>query len=160
MNKNILAAIALAILLSACDSETNGASPQPAATPVAGADTTPAPAPSAPGAVLMGGYTPAFAHRVRSQRHEAIGDGKYRHVVIVEYMDMDEQVVGETLSRELAGRGLNVKGPMERNGAQRYLAQNSKVGQMYADINSKSTLELGAGARGTIYFSWQDGEAR
>lgn len=158
MNKNILATIALAILLSACDSETNSASPQPAATAVA--DTAPAPAPSAPGAVLMGAYTPAFAHRVRSQRHEALGDGKYQHVVIVEYMDMDEQVVGETLSRELAGRGLNVKGPMERNGAQRYLAQNSKVGQMYADVNSKSALELSPGARGIIYFSWQDGEAR
>lgn len=112
-------------------------------------------------ALLIGGYVPKFAHKVRSQRHEAVEDGQYRHIVIVEFMGQDAAAVGEALKQELVGRGLTVKGPALRNdGAERYQAQNSKVGVMFADISASPKLKLSPDAKGTIYFSWKDAVSR
>lgn len=157
MNTRYLLALALVVgmSLAACSSETETT---PAAGP-ASADSAPAAA-VRDGARLMGGYVPTFAHRVRSQRHEPGEGGKYRHIVIVEYLGIDDAQIGDVLRRDLEDRKLTVRGPMERAGAQRYLAQNSRIGQMFADINTQPKLALGKGAQGTIYFTWQDDEKR
>jgi hypothetical protein len=148
--------------LAACSSQTN---PTPPATRASAAATaTPGaegePAAKAESARLMGGYVPTFSYRLRSQRHQASGDGKYQHIVIVEYLDVDDAEIGDILRRDLEGRGLAVRGPAEHSGAQRYVAQNSRVGRMFADINAEPQLALGKRAQGTIYFSWQDDEQR
>lgn len=115
-----------------------------ASSPVAGASFT-----------LMGGYVPTFEARLRSKRDEPLADGRFRHITIVEYNVADD-AIGDLLLADLKARGLAVKEPVERNGAIRYVAQNSKVGRLTADINKEPALKLPPQAQGTIYFVWED----
>ena len=110
-----------------------------------------------PKAQLMGSFVPKFAHRVRSQRHDDLGNGMFRHIVIVEYWDLDRDEAVATLEKELKARGLAVKEPVVRDdGALRLVAQNSKVGRMTVDLNTTPAVALSEGAKGTMHFSWQD----
>jgi hypothetical protein len=113
--------------------------------------------PRGPKAQLMGGFVPKFAHRVRSQRHDDLGNGMFRHIVIVEYWGLDGDEAVATLEKELKARGLVVKKPVVRDdGAMRLVAQNSKVGRMTVDLNTTPAVALSEGAKGTMHFSWQD----
>jgi hypothetical protein len=81
----------------------------------------------------------------------------FRHIVIVEYWDLDRDEAVATLEKELKARGLAVKEPVVRDdGALRLVAQNSKVGRMTVDLNTTPAVALSEGAKGTMYFSWQD----
>lgn len=155
MKLRVMLFAAAALVLVACGekkSEQNqAATPTPdaagtpsATSPVAGADFA-----------LMGGYVPTFETRLRSKRDEPLADGRFRHVVIVEYNVADD-AIGDLLAADLKARGLGVKDPVERNGAIRYVAQNSKVGRLTADINKDPALKLPPQAQGTIYFVWED----
>ena len=155
MKLRVMLFAAAALVLVACGekkSEQNqAATPTPdaagnpvASSPAAGVEFT-----------LMGGYVPTFETRLRSKRDEPLADGRSRHIVIVEYNVADD-VIGDLLAADLKARGLCVKEPCERNGATRYIAQNSKVGRLTADINKDPTLKLPPKAQGTIYFVWED----
>lgn len=155
MKLHVLLFAAAALMLGACGekkSEQNQAADQGP-----GAVGTPIPTASVARAEfsLMGGYVPTFEVRLRSKRDEPLADGRFRHIVIVEYNVVDD-AVGDLLSADLKARGLSVKDPVERNGAIRYVAQNSRVGRMTADINKDPALKLPPQAQGTIYFAWED----
>lgn len=153
MKLRVMLFAAAALVLVACGERKS--EQHQAATPAP--DAAGAPAATGPGAefALMGGYVPTFEARLRSKRDEPLADGRFRHVVILEYNAGDD-VIGDLLSADLKARGLSVKDPVERNGATRYVAQNSRVGRMTADINKDPALKLPPQAQGTIYFAWED----
>lgn len=104
-------------------------------------------------AELMGGYVPTFEHRLRSQREDRLEDGGTRHVAVVEYYVSDDEVE-RMVQADLESLRLNVTGPEAMNDSVRFVARNSKVGRMTADINRDPSLQLRPGANGVIRFSW------
>lgn len=58
-------------------------------------------------------YTPSFKHAHRSQRQDENKDGRFRHVVIVEYLGGDRRQVIDTLRADLEFRAFKVDGPAE-----------------------------------------------
>lgn len=156
MKLRVVLCMAAVLTLAACGEKKSEQNQVAAPTPDAGASQEAAAAPAA-GAefALMGGYVPSFGNRLRSKREEALSDGRFRHIVIIEYNAADD-AIGDLLAADLKARGLSVKDPVERNGAIRYVAQNSRVGRMTADINKDPALKLPPQAQGTIYFVWED----
>lgn len=158
MRKTIISTALLCLVLAGCNQE----SPvdQGASSPVENAATpTPAKTSSATAVVLADNYTPTFAHRVRSQRHEATG-AKFRHVVITEYLDLDAAAVIAAIQSDLTGRGFTVAAPVAHGGATR-LVGKKKALRFVADVHASPAVELQAeNARGIVSFTWLDGEPR
>lgn len=149
------AAAAICALLAAC-----GPGDKAAATGGKGNGSQGTAAPNEKKATLMGGYTPKYNHRLRSQRVDSLPDGKFRHIVIVEYIGYSADEIPQVLAGDLKAAGLTAKGPSAGpGGAQRFFGQNSKIGQLTADLSTNSTLKLGRGANGTVYYSWIDGKS-
>ncbi|WP_203323183.1 hypothetical protein [Pseudoxanthomonas beigongshangi] len=155
MKLRVMLFSAAALVLVACGEKKS--EQDKTAVPAVDAAATPAVTGPAAGVdyTLLGGYVPTFETRLRSKREEPLSEGRSRHIVIVEYKATDD-AIGDLLSADLKARGLVVKEPVERNGAIRYVAQNSKIGRMTADINKDPALKLPPEAQGTIYFVWED----
>jgi len=124
------------------------------------ADTAANPAKESTARSLADGYRPTFKYVMRSQRHVKRDDGRFLHVVIVEFLGTDKQSVIKTLRRDLEARGFSVDGPVEHGDASRLTAKKSGV-QMIADVNDSPSLEMKSpDAKGIVYFSWQDRKQR
>lgn len=110
------------------------------------------------GAAYIAGYQPGFPHRVRSQRHKAVVAGQYQHVVIAEYLHVDDKTVVEGMISDLEKEKFAVEGPIKNQDAIRYVASRDAV-TLTIDIHAQPSLPLVAeGARGIISFAWRDGQ--
>ncbi|MGY0618363.1 acyltransferase family protein [Lysobacter sp. A378] len=111
-------------------------------------------------AILVGGYQPGFPYKIRSQRHVRRDNGVVQHVVITEYIGIDEDAVVTTLRDELGKRGFSIDGPVSKGNAKRWVARRGTY-DMVIDITSDPAIELvSPGARGIAYFAWKDERLR
>lgn len=105
--------------------------------------------------VLADGYTPPFALRLRSQRHQPSA-GKFRHVVAAEFKDLDAKAAVDKLSADLAGKGYKVDPAVDHSGGVRLGAQ-AKGAHMTLDVYGPAGTTLKyPGSQGLIYVTWVD----
>jgi hypothetical protein len=162
MNNKMIYVALLCVLATACQQEQTDAAldTQASARNTSSGAEERAGASRSDKAVLLAGYTPPFAHNIRSQRHEPAG-GRYRHVVIVEYLDADAKEVIEALQSDLAARGFSVDGPAAYQDAIRMTAEADDGASMVITVHGAPDLELHSpGAQGLVTFSWLDSESR
>lgn len=161
MTYKLIVPMLLCVLAAACQQEPPDAAGE-ARAPVAAAAVVQArsgDAPAAESAVLLDGYSPSFAHTIRSQRHEPAG-ARYRHVVIVEYT-ADTTAVIDALQSDLKSRGYKLAGPAAYQDAIRIVAEAGDGTSMVVTIHGEPKLELQSPkARGLVTFSWLDNEPR
>jgi len=161
MNKQlVMAAGLLCLFTSGCERRepaVEGAEPSRAST---SRPESPRPIRSATTAVLAEGYVPSFEHKIRSQRHVASGP-KYRHVVIVEYMDIDAEAVIQALRSDLTAAGFTVSEQAQHGEGIRLPARGKSGVLMASDVYGPQQLKLqNPDARGIVYFGWVDKKPR
>jgi len=107
-------------------------------------------------AILVGGYVPAFAHKVRSQRVEG-----GNHFVVLEYFGVDRDAAISALSDSLRNEGFKVAGPQPRDAAVQYVyikPDGQRMSAIFSDPSSKKLMNHEA--RGIAMFSWTDTPAQ
>ena len=110
--------------------------------------------------MLFDAYRPGFQYKIRSQRHDDIGNGQYQHVVIAEYVHTDAGKVAGDLSKGLTALGFSMQGPLQDRGALRYLARRNSM-TLTVIIHANPAVKLiNPGAIGIISFAWKDRQAK
>lgn len=111
-------------------------------------------------AVLVGGYHPSFPYKIRSQRHVRRDGGIVQHVIIAEYLRVDEKTVIRALQEDLGQRGFSMTGPVLKGHAKRWVARRGSY-DMVIDITEDPAIALvSENARGIVYFAWKDRRPR
>lgn len=124
----------------------------------------PIPAPAMTDSVrlsLPAGYQPTFHYSLRSQRHEPAGRGRYRHVVILEYIDpLDAADLATKIVNGFSANGLAMEGPIQHGAAIRYVGRGRNL-YLTVDVrpDPESLVLRTIGARGIVYFGWKDTHA-
>lgn len=108
-------------------------------------------------AVLADDYLPSFRHKIRSQRHVKQGT-RFRHVVIMEFFEIDPASAIDTVRSELTDRGFDVADAVEHDGRTRLAARKGSL-RLVADIVGSVKVN-DPSARGIAYFTWIDGKPR
>lgn len=147
----VLILVLSAFLCAACEPK-RSASPVPES---AAAEEVSAASEEAPAFALLGGYTPTFPTRFRSQRSEGSG-ADASHIVVFEYLVIADDQINKLLRNDLENFGFNVRDVSTDNVGMRYLAQNSKLGQMWVTVNHNPAVELSPEAQGTMYVIWRE----
>lgn len=104
------------------------------------------------------GYQPSFDYRLRSQRHDSLGGGTYRHVVILEYIGReDADGIADEIASFLSVSGLDVDGPVRNGPAYRYLAKGRGI-RLSVDVrpDPEGIMLFAEGGRGIVHFGWRE----
>ncbi len=155
MKRTVLSLCVCVVVLAGCGKSEQEQAALPAAV------VAPAVEPSAPvakpagDAILIDGYRPTFAHKVASQRHTDLGDGRTEHVVIVGANGADQARVVEVLAADAKQNGLalNEIASVDKK-SRRFTLRNASSSAMMAVVSPQDD-----NGKTVVYFGWKDGSA-